>query len=89
MSKQLISPGVWQYPYTPEGLREAQSDAHYSADDLGHSHWNRHDKGTRYVLTDTQHRAYYGPFGDYWKSDITWRKCEVAYTAEPTEEKQP
>lgn len=87
MIKQLIAPGIWEYPYTEDGLREAKSDAHYSADDLGHSHWNRHNKGTRYVLTDRLHRAYYGPIGNRWKTDIVWRDSVLVYTAEPTEVK--
>lgn len=85
MSKKLIAPGVWEYPYTETGLCEAKSDAHYSADDMGHSHWNRHNRGTRHVLTDRQHRAYYGPIGRGWQSDIVWRNSELVYTAEPTE----
>lgn len=85
--KDLIAPGVWQYPYTEAGLREAQSDAHYSADDMEHSHWNRHNKGTRHVLADKQHWAYYGPLGNHWTKDIVWRGSELVYTAEPTEVK--
>lgn len=86
-NKRLISPGIWEYPYTEEGLREAQSDAHYAADDLSHSHWNRHNRGTRYVLADSLHRGYYGPLGNHWKNDIVWRNSVLVYTAEPTEVK--
>lgn len=84
MNKQLISPGVWEYPYTEEGLQEAKSDAHYHADDKGKTF--RKQKSTRHVLTDPLHRGYYGPIGDGWQKDIVWRSSELVYTAEPTKE---
>lgn len=80
MSKQLIAPGIYEYPL--DSLEEAKQDAHDEANDVKKTF--RKNKSTRHVLTDG--KAYYGPIGDYWKENMYWRNLSCIHTAKPDEE---